>query len=440
MVGPTRETFTTRFGALMTMIGVAVGLGNVWRFPYMVGRYGGAGFVVIYIVAVIAVGVPALVAEWSIGRHTRLGTAGAYARAGLPFGRQIGWFLFFVVGAATAYYTNAVGWVLYQAVRELVAFGGIELRPSAVLPPDSGFDKTSFAVQLACTGAVVLSCTAVLIKGLRSGIERASRWIMPGLGVVVVLLVVRTLTLPGSWEGVQYYLLKFEPSEITGGVVVAALGQACFSLALGGTFMVVYGSYLGRDQSLATGAGLTAAGDLAAGLLAGLAIVPAVIALGFEPSSGPGLIFSTLPEVFARMPAGGLVGLMFFVGLFGAAYLSDVAAFEVLVAGVTDNTRLTRKSAVWLVAGGVSLLAIPPMINMRIFIPWDLTFGSGMQTLGALVAVVTFGWFLPRRVAFDEIGNGIPRIAALALYYWLRFVVPGAILLVGVWWFWSEVL
>ena len=114
----------------------------------------------------------------------------------------------------------------------------------------------------------------------------------------------------------------------------------------------------------------------------------------------------------------------------GAAYLSDVAAFEVLVAGVTDNTRLSRKSAVWLVAGGVFLLAIPPMINMRIFVPWDLTFGSGMQTLGALIAVVTFGWFLPRHVAEREIGSGIPRIAAQALYYSLRFVVPGAILLV----------
>ena len=423
------------------MIGVAVGLGNVWRFPYMVGQFGGAPFVLVYVLAVVLLGVPALIAEWTLGRQTRRGPVGAFAAAGLPWGRQAGWFFFVVVAAATAYYTNALGWVLYHALAELLALAGVTLDAGAILPPSDGFSLRSFLLQAACTGMVIVACAAVLLHGLRSGIERASKLIVPTLLGIILLLVVRALTLPGAWQGVQWYLLKFEPGALTGRVVVAALGQAFFSLSLGGTFMVVYGSYLKERDDLRANSVWTASGDLIAGLLAGLVIIPVVIAMGLQPGQGPGLLFSTLPRVFEQIPLGRLCGALFFTGLFGAAYLSDIAAFEVLVAGLTDNTRLARRRAIWLMAGLVFLLALPPMINMRIFVPWDLTFGSGMQTLGALLAVVSVAWFLPRGDVLRQLGGEAGATPSIRLlYWWLRLVVPGAILSIGVWWFLTEVL
>ena len=429
-----RETYTSRFGLLMTMIGVAVGLGNVWRFPYMVGRFGGASFVAIYILAVLLLGIPALMAEWALGRHTRRGPLGAFARAGLPLGRYIGVFFFSVVTVATGYYTNAIGWVLYHGIAEALALVGFANDPSAILPPQEGLSARSLGLQLTCTALVLLSCAVVLVRGLRAGIERASKLIMPTLLGIVLLLVARALTLPGAWEGVRWYLLKVDFSRLDGGVVVAALGQAFFSLSLGGTFMVVYGSYLAREDGLRRNAAWTASGDLIAGLLAGMAIVPAVVALGMEPGSGPGLIFSTLPRVFAQIPLGGFFGLLFFLGLFGAAYLSAVAALEVLVAGIVDNTSISRTAAVWMMAAIVFVLSVPPMINMRIFVPWDLIFGSGMQTLGALFAVIAVGWCIDRGEALRQLEPAGTSRATLWLYYWIRFAVPLAILVVAAWW------
>ena len=433
-----RETFTSRFGTLMTMIGVAVGLGNVWRFPYMVGQFGGAAFVVLYAIIAIGIGVPGLMAEWALGRHTRRGPVGAFAAGGLPFGRAVGWFFFFVVCAATAYYTVVVGWVLYFGLAALTSVVAT-IDASAILPPDEGFSARSFLLQMACTATVILTCAVVLIRGLRSGIEVASKVIMPTLFVILLVLVVRSLTLQGAMEGVGWYILKFNVADINAKVVVAALGQAIFSLSLGGTFMVVYGSYLNVHDRLASNAVWTAIGDTSAGLLAGLAIIPAAMALGMEVSQGPRLLFSTLPDVFAAIPFGWLFGFLFFAGLFGAAYLSDVAAFEVLVAGLTDNTGITRSRAVWILAGVVFLLAIPPSINNAIFVPWDLTSGSGMQTLGALMAVITMGWCVHRSAALKAMaGEGGPPVPSW-LFYWIRFGIPTAILSVGVWWLMTSV-
>ena len=437
----TRETFTSRLGLVATMIGVAVGLGNVWRFPYMVGRFGGAAFVLVYLLLALFIGIPALMAEWSLGRHTRLGSVGAFAKAGLPAGQALGWLFFFAVTAANGYYSTAIGWVLFHGVAEAAALVGSPFDPSGILPPEEGFSPTSLGLQLLCTSLVVLACVFVLVRGLRSGIERASSVITPLLFVILLVVAGRGLTLPGADEGVRWFLLKFELSDLSAAVVLAALGQVVFSLALGGTFMVVYGSYLNDDDDLGSNAVFTVLGDTGAGLLAGLAIFPAVFALGLEPGSGPGLIFATLPQVFDGMPAGHFFGLLFFAALGGAAYLSAVAAFEVLVAGLTDNTDMGRRKAVWLVAGTVVLLAVPPMINLKIFIPWDLTFGTGFQTVGALAAAVTVGWALSRGEALRQLaGDSADSRSAGLLYLWIRFVIPGAILAVGIWWLLTEVL
>jgi neurotransmitter:Na+ symporter, NSS family len=423
----------------MTIIGVAIGLGNVWRFPYMTGKFGGAAFVLFYVLVSVVIGIPALMAEFALGRHTRRGPVGAFAGGGLPFGRQVGWFFFFVVLAATGYYSAVIGWVLYYALGQAAALFQLPLAASAILPPEHGFAAKSFLLQLGCTGAVLVACGIVVLKGVRSGIETASKILTPLLLVILLLLAARSLTLPGAMEGVRWYILKFHLADLNANVMLAAMGHMMFSLSLGGTYMVIYGSYLRASEHVSGPALWTAIGDTGSALLAGFAIIPAVFALGLEPTSGPTLIFSTLPQVFTAIPLGSLFGLLFFVGLLGAGYLSDVGAVEAVVAGLTDNTRLSRTQAVWITCSAAFVLAIPPSINTAIFVPWDLTFGSGMQTLGSLLAVVTLGWCVHRSAALKELAGRGESSAPAWLFYWIRFGIPAAILMIGVWWLLTSV-
>jgi NSS family neurotransmitter:Na+ symporter len=422
----------------MTMIGVAVGLGAVWRFPYMVGKFGGAAFVLFYLAIILFIGIPALMAEWILGRSTRRGTLGAYEIGGLPGGKYVGYFLFFIVFWATGYYSNALGWVGFHAIGELVNAFGVNLDPGIILPPPRGFQPASFFLQLLMTAFVIFTCGIVLLKGLKRGIEKTSKWIVPSLFAILVILILRSVTLPGAKKGIQWFIGSFRFSELTPSVMAAALGMAFFSMSLGGTFMVIYGSYLDKKSIIPKNAAFTGIAASLAGLLAGFAIFPAVFAFDLEPSSGPGLIFSTLPQTFDLMPAGWMFGLLFFVGLFGAAYLSDVAAFEVLVGGILDNSQWDRKKAVFWVCAVVYILSIPPMINMKVFVPWDLTFGSGMQALGSLMAILTAGWFMKRYELLSELGMKNSFIQTF-LHWWLRIVVPVAILFVGVNWFLESV-
>jgi NSS family neurotransmitter:Na+ symporter len=245
--------------------------------------------------------------------------------------------------------------------------------------------------------------------------------------------------LPGAGEGIRW-LLAFDASSITPTVAIAALGQVVFSIGLGGTLMLVYGSYLGADANIRSDAIWTVVGDTGAGLLAGLAIFPAVFAFGMEPGSGPGLLFATLPQVFAQLPAGWIFGTLFFGGLSGAALLSGIAAYEVIVAGFTDTFGWSRRRATWTVYAVSMILAIPPMINLEIFVPWDLTFGSGGQTFGALVAVVTVGWVMNRATLLEQVAGDSPSVADRALIHWLRWVVPTAVMAAALWWLVTDVL
>ncbi|HSM60786.1 MAG TPA: sodium-dependent transporter [Longimicrobiales bacterium] len=434
-----RETFGSRLGTLATMVGVAVGLGNVWRFPYMVGRYGGAAFVLLYVGIALLVGVPALMAEWSLGRHTRQGTLGAFRSVGMPGGRVVGWVLSAAVLAAVAYYNNAIGWVVYHAVASVAAPLGAPVDASRILPPERGFSGASFGLQLGFTSLVLLAQAAVVLRGLRAGIERASRVLTPVLFGSLLLLIARALTLPGAGEGVRWYL-AFQPGSVSAAVTLAALGQVVFSLALGGTFMVTYGSYLEAGTRIRADAALTVGGDTIAGLLAGLALFPAVFALGLEPGSGPGLLFVTVPELFERLPGGWLFGPLFFGSLAGAALLSGIAAYEVLVAGLCDALGWERRRAVRAVGVAALLLAMPPMVNLKIFVPWDLTFGSGAQTFGAVLAVVAAGWSMRRADLLLQLAGDRPGRLDRLLVAWMRWVIPVTVLGASVWWLLTEVL
>ncbi|MCP5046789.1 MAG: sodium-dependent transporter [bacterium] len=434
-----RETFSGNFGLLMTMVGVAVGLGNVWRFPYMVGKFGGSAFLVMYLLLVVLVGMPAMMAEWTLGKYTRRGTLGAFEKGGLPFGKAVGYFFFIAVMFATSYYSLAVGWVGYHAIHEVLHAFGFEGAASAILPPENGFNITSFILQLIMTGGVIFGCAVIVLKGLRRGIEKASKFIMPVLFFILIILIIRSVTLEGAGKGLEWYITSFRFSDIDGKVMAAALGQAMFSLSLGGTMMVMYGSYMNPKTPIQKNAVFTGIGDTLAGVLAGLVIFPAVFAFGLEPGQGPGLIFSTLPKVFASMPIGWLFGLLFFLGLLGAAYLSNISTFDVMAGGLTDNFNISRKKAVYIVCTIVFFIAIPPMLNLSVFSIWDLVFGSGMQTLGSFFAVITAAWCIKRAEALKTLqteGRPFPYL----LYWWMRLVVPLAILFVGVKWFIENVL
>ena len=423
----------------MTIVGVSIGLGHVWRFPYMVGKFGGAAFVLFYTVVSIVIGVPALMTEFALGRHTRRGPVGAFEIGGLPFGRQVGWFFFFVVTAATGYYSAVIGWVLYYTIGQLAQAVHVSFDAAAILPPDHGFVLRSFVLQMTCTAIVLLACAAALLKGVRKGIEVVSSVILPAMTIVTILVMVRALTLPGAMAGVRWYLLEFRFSDLTANVMAAAIGHAIFALSLGGTFMVVYGSYVHDEERLSRPAWWTVIGDTGSSLIAGLAVIPAVFAFHLEPASGPGLIFNTLPKVFAAMPVGWLFGALFFISLLGAGYLSDIGAVEVLVAGLTDNTRITRRQAVWWMSAACFLLAVPPCINNAIFVPWDLTFGSGMQTLGSLLAVITVAWCMNRAAALKELFGAGERPVPMWVFYWIRFGIPVVILGVGIYWLLTQV-
>lgn len=429
-----RETFTSVFGVLMTMIGAAVGLGAVWRFPYMVGKFGGAAFVLFYMVIIFFVCIPALMAEWTLGRHTKRGPLGSFDRGGFPGGKYAGGFIFFIIFWAAGYYADVIGWVGFYAIGEIIkAFGG-NLRVERILPPQTGFNGTSFLLQLLMTAILIFTFGIVLIKGLRKGIEKASKLIMPTFFIILIILILRSITLKGASEGIQWYIGGFRFSALTASVMAASLGMAFFSMSLGGTFMVIYGSYLDRQTNIPRNAVFTGIGASLAGILAGFAIFPAVFSMGLEPDSGPGLIFSTLPKTFSLMPVGWLFGLFFFLCLFGAAYLSDLAALEVVIGGIVDNTKVERKKAVIFSCAIVYFLSIPPMINFKIFLPWDLTFGSGIMTLGSLLAVITTGWFIKRSESLKELSKGRAKPFPLFLYWWIRIVIPIAILFVGINW------
>jgi len=339
-------------------------------------------------------------AEWSLGRHTRRSTLAAFRSVGLPGGRTVGWLLSLTVLAAVAYYNNAIGWVVYHGIASLTTPLGLPLDPARILPPADGFSVSSFALQLSFTALVLLVQAMVLLRGLRAGIERASRVLTPILFGSLLLLIARSVTL----------------------------------------FMVTYGSYLSSESDVRVDAAWTVAGDTAAGLLAGLALFPAVFALGLEPGSGPGLLFATVPELFRRLPGGVLFGPLFFGSLAGAALLSGIAAYEVLVAGVGDALGWTRPRAVRAVGIAALALAVPPMINLRIFVPWDLTFGSGAQTFGALLAVVAAGWAMRRGDLLRELAGDRPGLLDRLLVGWLRFVIPATVLTASVWWLLTDVL
>lgn len=431
------ETFSSSFGSVMTLIGVAVGLANVWRFPYMAGSYGGAVFVGMYLFFGLILGIPAVMAEWTLGRLTRSGPAGAFVAAGMPGGKWVGFALFVTVFMAASYYTLIVGQVLIYAVQSFA-------EGPALTDPDAFLASALSGITLwnvGFTGGTLAAIAIVLFLGVRRGIESASRYIVPLVFVTLLIVIARSLTLPGAMDGVRFFLLP-DFNQLTPSTMLAALGQVFFSLSLGGTFFLVYGSYLPAKANIPRMAFATAFGDLGAAMLGGLAILPAVFAMGIEPTSGPTLLFQTLPRVFANMPGGSFVGGLFFLALFLAAFLSALAAIEVLVNALQIYFGWGRRRAVVLLVAAELVVAMPSMLSSD-FLMWnDLIWGSTMQPLGSALTLVALGWFIHRGRALKELVEGsqlrLDSFWAKAWFAWIRWVVPTAILIVLVYGWWPS--
>ncbi len=424
-----RETFSSAWGAVLVTAGTAIGLGNVWRFPYMMGTYGGASFLIFYLVIVVAFGIPGLMAEWALGRTTRRGPMGAFQRSGVLGGPFWAYLLLVTVTMAASYYAVVIAWVLEYAV--IFTTGGLTQDASTTFGDVSGEPVGQIPYFL----FVALSAGLAVHLGVRKGIERVSKLILPVFFLLFLVLIIRTLTLDGAGAGLKYFWLP-RWDQLDPRTALAALGQAFFSLALGGTFMVIYGSYMKRDEDIPRNAVFTAVADVAAAVMAGLIVVPAVVALGIDLSSGPPLLFVTMPQVFDQLPAGDVFGALFFFSVFVVALLSLIASYEVIVASLADHFGRGRGL---ILAGTLILqfaLAIPAMSSQAYLALSDLVWGSTMQPLGAALALVALAWFVGQTKTLEELRRNASLPIPLFLFYWIKYVVPTGIigtLLVG--WF-----
>lgn len=416
--------FTSSAAAILTLLGVAVGLGNVWRFPYMMGKYGGSAFLITYLVLTLLFAFPALIAEMSLGRMSRKGTVNAFQMGfGKSGGSFAGYFFTAVVTIAGSYYAVVVGNVLYTACYGI--FPGFHTSTNASF--NEGLANP--LVQYGFTVFLIVASVWLINKGLVAGTERFSKKFMPLFFLALLYMIVHALTLPGATEKFGEFL-KPDFSQLGAREIFAALGQAFFSVGLGGTFIVVYAGYLGSHEKIPRISLFTAFGDASASLLFSLFLIPSILVFGLDMTQGPRLIFQTLPELFAAMPGGRIVAPLFLFPIAIVAFLSLVAAYQVPFVTLSNQWPKMKSTHLLILITIVQLiLAIPSALSSTLIGQLDLVFGSGMQVLGSAVAVVCLTWGLPRSVALREMFND----RALGwkqqlLFLWGRWILPLALL------------
>lgn len=439
-----RGAFGSRIGFILAAAGSAVGLGNVWGFPMQVGKGGGAVFVLIYLFCVFVICFPIMVAEMALGRASRRGPVQAFAmtRPNTP------WWLVGLLGVTTAvfvlsFYSVVAGWTLaYIGFAATGATGGSPTEVAAFFAAFAAQGADNLMLSL----TVLLATALILLGGVREGIERAAKVMMPALLLILLALAARALTLPGAAEGVAYYLKPDFSGLTSPRVVNAALGQAFFSLSLGVGGMLTYGSYLSRKTNIAHSAAWVAGLDTAVALLAGLIVFPAGFSIaGFDPSAGgPGLIFTVLPQLFATMPGGHLFGAAFFVLLFIAALTSTMALLEVPTAALVDRG-WPRRRAVMALTALIAVLAVPSVLSQGAT-PWlgrvpiaDMSWLDLMATvwnnwslpIGGFLISVFVGWVWGAENAVAELTAEGQNFPAAGLWVFLiRYVCPLAILFI----------
>ncbi len=437
-----RDSFGSRFGALVAMAGSAVGLGNLWRFPYLVGENGGAAFIIVYIILSFLICLPIFMSEFIIGRRSQKNAYSAFHDlSGGSAWRFVGLFSVLIPLVVVSYYSVIGGWsVEYLFKAFTLSFSG-EGTQQAMNTMFSDFVSNPW-IPLVCHTIFLLATVVIVAFGIKGGIEKFSKVMMPLLFVIVISIAVYSVTLPGASAGLDY-LFKPDFSKITPQACASALGQAFFSLSIGMGCIVTYGSYVSKKENIMSQSVYTAVFDLAFALCAGIAIMPAVFAFGLNPQSGPGLVFETLPYVFSQMPAGGVIAILFFVALFVAAITSSISMVEVCVAYLIEEKGLSRRFSCFLifviawVLGAICSLSFGPLSDIKIFGRtvfdfFDNLSSNILMTIGSLLTVLFVGWRLKKTDIYDEYTNG-GTLSANArifgvLWFLIRYICPIAII------------
>lgn len=445
-----RERFGSRLGFLLISAGCAIGLGNVWRFPYITGEYGGGAFVLLYIIFLVMFSLPILVMEFAVGRGAQRGPARAYDVLE-PAGSKWHWVKWMALAGnflLMMFYTTVAGWMLAYVQKSAVGVFNNQT-PEAV--------GEVFNAMLANPGELILWMVvvsvvglAVCAVGLRKGVERVTKYMMLALLLVMVLLVIRSVTLPGAAEGIRFYLMpdfgNLFGSGIAhfGQVAYAAMGQSFFTLSLGIGSMLIFGSYIDRNHTLMGESLRIGALDTGVALMAGLIIFPACFAFGVEPGAGPGLVFVTLPNVFDQMPLGQLWCTLFFVFLSFAALSTVIAVFENIIAFSMDQWGMSRGKAT--VVNGILLilLSLPCALGFNVWSGFtipnigdiqaieDFIVSNNMLPIGSLIILLFCtskkGWGWENFTAEADKGKG-PKYPQWARAY-VSYVIPALIIVV----------
>ncbi|MBO4738224.1 MAG: sodium-dependent transporter [Bacteroidales bacterium] len=434
--------FTSYIGAVLAAAGGAVGLGNIWRFPYMLGQNGGGAFLLVYIFFVLFIGIPLMMTEFIIGRRGQSNVVGSYRN--LSKGNK-GWItlgIFSIVCALMiyAFYSVVAGWTLNYLVlacrNQLSGLSTEEVSQTFNTFTQGSFYPILFQfLFIAITGGVIA-------MGVQKGIEKVSKILIPILFILLFLMCVRSLSLKGASEGLKFV---FNPdfSKITGKSLLDALGQSFFSLSLGMGAMITYGSYIRKGDNLFKSSLWVAICDLGVAILAGIVIFPAVFAFGMNPADGPKLVYIVLPNVFNSMPAGNWFAIIFFVLLCIATLTSTMSLLEILVSTAVEELHWKRGTASILASilvfglGIFCTLSFGPLKDVTIgsktiFDIFDLITASYLMPIGALLMTIFLGWCYPKTEVRAELSNdGKRKVRAFEIYYFiLRYVAPIALIVI----------
>ena len=436
-----RHLFSNRMGFILATAGAAVGLGNIWRFPYLAAEYGGGIFLLIYLLLVVTLGFTIMITEIAIGRSTGCGVLGAFAKISRKW-RFIGYLSLMVPCIILPYYSVIGGWVMKYGF-EFITGGGAGIASNA-----EGFFAAftgSIASPIFWSVLFILITAVIMLFGVKKGIERTSRILMPVLFVMLIGLAIYCICMPGGLDGLAYYLYP-DFSKFSFEAVVAAMGQLFYSLTLGFGVMITYGSYLAKKENLEKSVHIIEIFDTGVAVLAGLLIVPAAFVFsGGSPESlgaGPGLMFEALPQVFETFPGGDIVGAIFFICVFFAALTSAICMYEVPVAALMEKFSIRRPAAVGIVTVfsiavavfvclGYNVLDFVAIAGYNIFGMLDFFANSLLLPVVAILTCLLIGWIVKPKVVIDEIEDGGHVFKMKKVYLFvLKFFAPLAITLI----------
>lgn len=451
-----REKFGSRLGFILISAGCAIGLGNVWRFPYITGKYGGAAFVLIYLVFLVLLGLPIMVMEFAVGRASQASVAMSFDRLE-PLGTKWHWYKWFGMAGnylLMMFYTTIGGWILLYVFK--MAGGEFEGKNADEIAGVFGNLMEQPGLMTICMILVVAVCFGIVCMGLQKGVEKITKKMMILLLALMVILAIRSATLPGAGEGIRFYLLPdFKKAAESGlkEVIFAAMGQSFFTLSLGIGAIAIFGSYIDKKRRLTGEAVCVTVLDTCVALIAGMIIFPACFAFGVQPDSGPSLIFITLPNIFNSMSGGRIWGTLFFLCMLFAAASTIIAVFENIIAFAMDLTNCSRAKAVVVNLIAIVILSLPCVLGFNVlsgFQPLgagsnvldleDFIVSNNLLPLGSLVYLLfctsRYGWGWKKFCGEANAGEGIKFPKWTRIY--VSYILPLIVLFIFVQGYWSK--